>query len=86
VGAKNVFLLPMANGDFTREMGMLVRKSKPGFWVCVPALFDWWFNDGRSRKFFAEAGRREQLPQPIPSESLRRSDAWAHRHDAGLSR
>ncbi len=30
-GAKNVFLLPDGNGDFTRKMGMLVDKSNLGF-------------------------------------------------------
>ncbi len=29
--AKNVFLLPDGNGDFTRQMGMLVDKSNLGF-------------------------------------------------------
>lgn len=31
VGAKNVFLLPDGNGEFTRKMGMLVEKSNLGF-------------------------------------------------------
>lgn len=30
-GAKNVFLLPDGNADFTRKMGMLVDKSNLGF-------------------------------------------------------
>uniref|UniRef100_A0A832M4G6 Glutathione-dependent peroxiredoxin n=1 Tax=Oscillatoriales cyanobacterium SpSt-402 TaxID=2282168 RepID=A0A832M4G6_9CYAN len=30
-GAKNVFLLPDGNGEFTRKMGMLVDKSNLGF-------------------------------------------------------
>ena len=30
-GAKNVFLLPDGNGEFTRKMGMLVEKSNLGF-------------------------------------------------------
>ena len=29
--AKNVFLLPDGNGEFTRKMGMLVDKSNLGF-------------------------------------------------------
>ncbi len=31
VGAKNVFLLPDGNGEFSRKMGMLVDKSNVGF-------------------------------------------------------
>lgn len=31
IGAKNVFLLPDGNGEFTRKMGMLVDKSNLGF-------------------------------------------------------
>ncbi len=31
LGAKNVFLLPDGNGEFTRKMGMLVDKSNLGF-------------------------------------------------------
>ncbi len=31
VGAKNVFLLPDGNGEFSRKMGMLVDKSNLGF-------------------------------------------------------
>ena len=31
VGAKNVFLLPDGNGEFTRKMGMLVDQSNLGF-------------------------------------------------------
>ena len=30
-GAKNVFLLPDGNGEFTRKMGMLVDKNNLGF-------------------------------------------------------
>jgi thioredoxin-dependent peroxiredoxin len=30
-GAKNVFLLPDGNGEFTRKMGMLVQKDNLGF-------------------------------------------------------
>ena len=30
-GAKNVFLLPDGNGEFTRKMGMLVNKDNLGF-------------------------------------------------------
>ena len=31
IGAKNVYLLPDGNGEFTRKMGMLVDKANLGF-------------------------------------------------------
>lgn len=31
LGIKNVFMLPDGNGEFTRKMGMLVRKENLGF-------------------------------------------------------
>ncbi|NQV11249.1 MAG: peroxiredoxin [Cyanobacteria bacterium] len=61
VGAKNVFLLPDGNGDFTREMGMLVEKSNLGF-----GLRSWRYsmlvNDGAIEKVFAEAGSENNCP------------------------
>lgn len=54
-GAKNVFLLPDGNGEFTRKMGMLVDKSNLGF-----GLRSWRYsmvvNDGNIEKFFIEPG------------------------------
>ena len=61
VGAKNVFLLPDGNGEFTRKMGMLVDKSNLGFgmrsWrysMCV--------NDGTIEKIFVEPDFGDNCP------------------------
>ena len=55
IEAKNVFLLPDGNGEFTRKMGMLVEKSNLGF-----GLRSWRYsmlvNDGKIETFFAEPG------------------------------
>ncbi len=54
-GAKNVFLLPDGNGEFTRKMGMLVDKSNLGF-----GMRSWRYsmvvNDGEIEKIFVEPG------------------------------
>lgn len=54
-GAKNVFLLPDGNGEFTRKMGMLVDKSNIGF-----GYRSWRYsmlvNDGKIEKIFSEKG------------------------------
>ncbi len=54
-GAKNVFLLPDGNGEFTRKMGMLVDKSNLGF-----GLRSWRYsmvvNDCQIEKIFVEPG------------------------------
>jgi len=53
--AKNVFLLPDGNGDFTRKMGMLVDKKNLGFgqrsW-----RYSMYVENGEIKKLFAEAG------------------------------
>jgi peroxiredoxin len=53
IGAKNVFLLPDGNGEFTRKMGMLVEKSNLGF-----GMRSWRYsmlvNDGAIEKMFVE--------------------------------
>jgi thioredoxin-dependent peroxiredoxin len=55
LGAKNVKLLPDGNGEFNREMGMLVDKSNLGFgqrsW-----RYSMLVNDGKVEKVFSEAG------------------------------
>jgi thioredoxin-dependent peroxiredoxin len=60
-GAKNVFLLPDGNGEFTRKMGMLVDKSNLGF-----GLRSWRYsmvvNDGKIEKIFIEAGHEDNCP------------------------
>ncbi|MGD1715487.1 peroxiredoxin [Hydrocoleum sp. CS-953] len=54
-GAKNVFLLPDGNGEFSRKMGMLVEKSNIGF-----GMRSWRYamvvNDCKIEKMFVEAG------------------------------
>ncbi|MBU6229306.1 MAG: peroxiredoxin [Cyanobacteria bacterium REEB459] len=61
IGAKNVFLLPDGNGEFTRKMGMLVDKSNLGF-----GLRSWRYsmlvNDGKIEKVFAEPDFADNCP------------------------
>jgi len=53
--AKNVFLLPDGNGEFTRKMGMLVDKHNLGFgqrsW-----RYSMYVENGEIKKLFAEGG------------------------------
>ncbi len=55
---ENVKLLPDGSGDFSRAMGMLVRKDNLGF-----GLRSWRYsmlvNDGEIEKLFAEAGKED---------------------------
>lgn len=59
--AKNVFLLPDGNGEFTRKMGMLVDKQNLGF-----GLRSWRYSmyveDGEIKKIFAEDGFEDNCP------------------------
>jgi peroxiredoxin len=59
--AKNVFLLPDGNGEFTRKMGMLVDKTNLGF-----GLRSWryamYVEDGEIKKLFAEPGFVDNCP------------------------
>lgn len=60
-GAKNVFLLPDGNGEFTRKMGMLVDKSNLGF-----GLRSWRYSmvvkDCAIEKIFIEPGYEDNCP------------------------
>ena len=60
-GAKNVTLLPDGNGEFTRQMGMLVDKSNLGF-----GMRSWRYsmvvNDGKIEKVFIEPGYEDNCP------------------------
>ncbi|MBD2447350.1 peroxiredoxin [Nostoc sp. FACHB-152] len=60
-GAKNVFLLPDGNGEFTRKMGMLVDKSNLGF-----GMRSWRYSmvvdDCKIEKFFIEEGHIDNCP------------------------
>ncbi|MCP5381064.1 MAG: peroxiredoxin [Kordiimonadaceae bacterium] len=59
--AKNVFLLPDGNGEFTRKMGMLVNKENLGF-----GMRSWRYSmlvdDGEIVKLFAEPGYSDNCP------------------------
>ena len=59
--AKNVFLLPDGNAEFTRKMGMLVDKSNLGF-----GMRSWRYamlvNDGKIEKMFSEDGYTDNAP------------------------
>jgi len=60
-GAKNVFLLPDGNGEFTRKMGMLVDKSNLGF-----GMRSWRYSmlvdDGQISGIFCEEGYDDNCP------------------------
>jgi peroxiredoxin len=60
-GAKNVFLLPDGNGEFSRKMGMLVDKSNLGF-----GMRSWRYSmvvdDGEIEKMFVEPGYEDNCP------------------------
>ncbi|MFM7450135.1 MAG: peroxiredoxin [Leptolyngbyaceae cyanobacterium] len=60
-GAKQVFLLPDGNGEFTRKMGMLVDKSNLGF-----GMRSWRYamvvNDGKIEKIFVEPDFSDNCP------------------------
>lgn len=60
--AKNVFLLPDGNGDFTRQMGMLVDKSNLGF-----GMRSWRYamhvENGEIKQMFSEAGYQDNAPE-----------------------
>jgi len=59
--AKNVFLLPDGNGEFTRKMGMLVEKDNLGFgersW-----RYSMFVNDKKIEKLFVEPGFEDNCP------------------------
>lgn len=59
--AKNVFLLPDGNGEFSRKMGMLVDKTNVGF-----GMRSWRYsmlvNDGDIEKVFSEEGYSDNCP------------------------
>ncbi len=60
-GVKNVKLLPDGSGDFSRAMGMLVKKDNLGF-----GLRSWRYSmlvdDGKVVELFAEAGKEDDCP------------------------
>jgi len=60
-GAKNVFLLPDGNAEFTRKMGMLVDKNNLGFgqrsW-----RYSMYVENGEIKKLFSESGFEDNCP------------------------
>lgn len=60
-GLEKVKLLPDGSGDFSRGMGMLVRKDNLGF-----GLRSWRYSmlveDGVVTKLFSEAGKQDNCP------------------------
>jgi len=59
--AKNVFLLPDGNGEFTRKMGMLVDKSNLGFGM-RSWRYGMYVEDGEIKKMFSEQGFQDNCP------------------------
>lgn len=55
LGLKNIFMLPDGNGEFTRKMGMLVKKENLGFgdrsW-----RYSMFVDNGTIKKMFIEPG------------------------------
>ncbi len=59
--AKNVFLLPDGNGEFTRKMGMLVDKSNLGFGM-RSWRYSMYVENGEIKKLFSESGFEDNCP------------------------
>lgn len=59
--AENVFLLPDGNGEFSRKMGMLVKKDNLGF-----GMRSWRYamhvENGEIKQMFSEAGYQDDAP------------------------
>jgi len=59
--AQNVFLLPDGNGEFSRQMGMLVKKDNLGF-----GMRSWryamYVENSDIKKMFSEAGYQDDAP------------------------
>lgn len=67
-GIENVKLLPDGSGEFTRAMGMLVKKDNLGFgersW-----RYSMFVNDGKIEKMFVEPGFQDDCPTDPFEES-----------------
>lgn len=59
--AKNVFLLPDGNGEFTRKMGMLVDKSNLGFGM-RSWRYSMYIENGEIKKAFVESDYSDNCP------------------------
>ncbi|WP_448381661.1 redoxin family protein [Gloeomargarita sp.] len=69
-GIKKVFLLPDGSGEFTRKMGMLVRKDNLGFGM-RSWRYSMFVNDGVIEKMFIEP----HFSDDCPIDPLEVSDA-----------
>lgn len=62
LGIKNVKMLPDGNADFTRLMGMLVKKENLGFgnrsW-----RYSMYVSDGEIKRLFSEPGMSDNCPE-----------------------
>jgi peroxiredoxin len=60
LGLEKIFMLPDGNGDFTREMGMLVKKNNLGFgdrsW-----RYSMFVENGTIKKIFTEDGKSDNF-------------------------
>ena len=59
--AENVFLLPDGNGDFTRQMGMLVKKDNLGFGM-RSWRYGMYVENGVIQKMLIEDGFQDNAP------------------------
>ncbi|CAK0775007.1 Peroxiredoxin sll1621 [Azospirillaceae bacterium] len=69
-GAKNVFLLPDGNGEFSRKMGMLVDKSNLGFGM-RSWRYSMFVENGEIVKMFVE----DEIQDNCPTDPFKVSDA-----------
>ena len=62
LGTEKVKMLPDGNGDFTRLMGMLVKKENLGF-----GARSWRYSmhvvDGEIQQIFSEPGKMDNCPE-----------------------
>lgn len=85
-GAKNVFLLPDGNGEFTRKIGMLVDKSNLGF-----GMRSWRYSlyaeDGEIKQMFVEPGYEDNCPEdPFQVSDADTMLKWLKEHRTDPSR
>lgn len=69
-GAKNVFLLPDGNGEFSRKMGMLVDKSNLGF-----GMRSWRYSMLVDDKVIKKAFVEPEFGDNCPTDPFEVSDA-----------
>lgn len=76
LGLKEIGMIPDGSGEFTRRMGMLVRKDNLGFgmrfwrYACI-------VDDGVIQAWFEEAGRRDDaLDDPYEASTPEAVLAW----------